>query len=91
VGIDTERIRGYDSRLPRRYFTEHERFMLDDSPDKELEFCKIWTTKESYIKMKGSTLSQMIRHLDIYNIRDAEINSMTEKGFMITACEQQYN
>jgi 4'-phosphopantetheinyl transferase len=89
VGVDTERIRGYDARLPRRYLTEYERFRLADSPDKEYEFCKIWTTKESYTKMKGSTLPEMIRHIDIYKLTDADINSMTERGYMITACEQR--
>jgi 4'-phosphopantetheinyl transferase len=91
VGIDVERITGFDARLPKRYFTEHERSMLEMSHDKDLEFYKIWTTKEAYIKMKGSTLAQMIRHVDIYNIRDAEINTINERGFLITACEQQYN
>jgi 4'-phosphopantetheinyl transferase len=91
VGIDVERINGFDSRLPKRFFTDNERIMLDNAPEKEIEFFRIWTLKESYIKMKGSTLSQMIRHVDIYNIRDAAINTITEKGYIITACEQQYN
>jgi 4'-phosphopantetheinyl transferase len=89
VGIDTERVKGYDIRLPRRFFTEHERFMLDDAEDKNLEFCKIWTAKEAYVKMKGSTLANMIRHIDIYALRDADIHSMQERGYLITACEQQ--
>jgi 4'-phosphopantetheinyl transferase len=91
VGIDVERITGFDARLPKRYFTEHERSMLEAATDKDLEFYKIWTTKEAYIKMKGSTLAQMIRHVDIYTIRDAEVNTINERGFLITACEQQYN
>ncbi|MDR0974345.1 MAG: 4'-phosphopantetheinyl transferase superfamily protein [Ruminococcus sp.] len=91
VGIDVERIKGYDARLPKRFFTEHERAILDAAPDKDEEFYRIWTLKESYIKMKGSTLSQMLRHVDVYSIRDAEINTLTERGYIITACEQHYN
>ncbi|MDR0904002.1 MAG: 4'-phosphopantetheinyl transferase superfamily protein [Ruminococcus sp.] len=91
VGIDVERIRSYDIRLPKRFFTEHERSMLDSAPLKDEEFYRIWTLKESYVKMKGSTLAQMIRHIDIYNIRDAEINTIRERGYIITACEQHYS
>jgi 4'-phosphopantetheinyl transferase len=91
VGIDVERIKKFDSRLPKRFFTENERTMLDIAENKDYEFARIWTIKESYIKMKGSTLAQMIRHVDVYKIADAEINSVTERGYTISACEQIYN
>jgi 4'-phosphopantetheinyl transferase len=91
VGIDVERIKTFDSRLPKRFFTEHERMMLDAAEDKDFEFGRIWTTKEAYIKMKGSTLANMVRHVDIYKILDAEINTIIEHGYVITACEQKFN
>ncbi|MDR0943320.1 MAG: 4'-phosphopantetheinyl transferase superfamily protein [Ruminococcus sp.] len=91
VGIDVERIRKFDSRLPKRYFTENEQMMLNTAEDKYFDFRRIWTTKEAYIKMKGSTLANMVRHVDVYKILDAEINTITEHGYVITACEQVYN
>jgi 4'-phosphopantetheinyl transferase len=91
IGVDVEKIKIFDSRLPKRFFTEHERMMLDAADEKDFEFGRIWTTKEAYIKMKGSTLANMVRHVDIYNILDAEIDTITEHGYVITACEQKYN
>ena len=58
VGCDIEKIRAYKERIPERYFTENERQYLEkfQGEDRKKEFFRLWTMKESYLKMTGEGL-----------------------------------
>ena len=53
VGVDIEHPRENSARLAKRFFTasENARLAASDAPD--VEFCRIWAVKESYIKATG--------------------------------------
>ena len=53
IGVDIEYPRENTARLAKRFFTasENARLAASDAPD--VEFCRIWVVKESYIKATG--------------------------------------
>ncbi|MBQ3041498.1 MAG: 4'-phosphopantetheinyl transferase superfamily protein [Clostridia bacterium] len=57
VGIDCEKINpSYKEKIEhfsKRYFKENEADLIKSSDDMLLEFYKVWTTKEAYIKKHG--------------------------------------
>jgi 4'-phosphopantetheinyl transferase len=58
VGVDVERLRDKESHIAKRCFTEDEFSYISKTEDKHGErFFKIWTMKESYLKLTGQGIS----------------------------------
>lgn len=59
VGCDIEQITEYKDRVIERFFTEHEIEYLQsyNSEQRRSEFFRLWTMKESYMKMTGEGMS----------------------------------
>lgn len=57
IGIDCEKIdSSYEEKIEHfgnRYFNENENDLIKKSDNKLIDFFKIWTTKEAYIKKHG--------------------------------------
>lgn len=59
VGADIEEISEYNENIPKRFFSKNECEYLSKQSEanKSKEFFRIWTIKESYIKMTGEGIS----------------------------------
>ena len=57
VGIDAESMRKVRENAMRRTCTRKEWEWLQQSEQKELDFLRLWTLKESYMKMTGRGMS----------------------------------
>ena len=56
VGVDIERIRGDRRKISERFFGEQEKAYIraaKDEKEAEQRFTRVWTLKESYMKMTG--------------------------------------
>lgn len=53
IGCDIEKIRDYNPNIVNYYFNDEEKLELLKSTNKNYTFFKIYTLKESYIKMMG--------------------------------------
>lgn len=53
IGIDVESIVPYNPDVARRVCTADELKMLEQSPNKDVEFIKLWTVKEAISKYEG--------------------------------------
>lgn len=63
-GIDAEkvgRVMARQGSIAERFFTENERRLIEESPDKQGAFLDIWVKKEAYVKFTGDGISGMSR------------------------------
>lgn len=66
VGCDIEQIGTADLRLAKRFFTETEYEMLSSSEsDLDTLFFRIWTMKESLIKLTGLGINQPLNSFEV--------------------------
>lgn len=64
VGCDVEKIRPYNPRVAKRFFTAEEFCVLEKSHNPDLIFTKLWTMKESVLKCLGTGLSGGLSEYD---------------------------
>lgn len=63
VGCDVERIRRIDLNIISRFFSPGEQAQIEAQPtqaDKEKMFFRLWTLKESFIKMTGKAIASLL-------------------------------
>lgn len=86
IGIDIETKR-YEKEhayaVAQRFFCKEEIDFIESEPQKN--FIKVWTRKEAYVKMCGSTLSEQINKFNtqksVYDFSDFEY-----RGGMVALC-----
>lgn len=61
VGIDVERIRPYDDRLAQYVFNDDEYARVKASCKPALEFTKLWTRKEAFLKLMGEGIHDNLK------------------------------
>ena len=66
-GIDVEYVKEYSKKIKDAYFSKEEKELMLNSDNKNDTFFKIWTLKESYVKMKS---------LGLFNIKDINVLSL---------------
>lgn len=57
VSCDCQKIGLYNKNLAKKYFFEREITAIERAEDKDAEFCRIWTLKESLLKLDGKGIS----------------------------------
>lgn len=67
VGVDAENIRAYRANVAGRIFNEAELATLENAADKDEFFFRVWTFKESVVKLGGEGLSWGAKELDYFN------------------------
>lgn len=102
VGCDIEKIHKSSSRIARRYFCESEREYLDSlgGEEKTEEFIRLWTIKESYLKMTGEGMKIPLNQFEvvlgtpiqIYRdgvLVDCVVMEYELEGYKLTVCSKE--
>ena len=89
VGIDTEYIKKLRLRVAERFFTSEEYNYILKSENPENTFYRIWTAKESYLKMLGTGLS---KSLNSFNVLSPELKNYfftrQYENYILTVCHE---
>jgi phosphopantetheinyl transferase len=64
VGVDCELIREHNLRALERVASEKERLKIEYSEDRMVEFFRLWTMKESYVKLIGTGIGYPLKNID---------------------------
>ncbi len=64
VGIDIEKIRGAKENLVNRVCCKNEKDRIFSSDNPDVEFTKIWTRKEAYLKALGTGIDRELSSID---------------------------
>ena len=85
IGIDVESIVPYNHDVARRVCTADELKMLEQSPNKDVAFIKLWTMKEAISKYEGMGLSMPFAEVTIsrYLIHSEHY---ADKNYFSTVC-----
>ena len=88
VGCDIEQIRNAPKQIEERAFSFAERQYLKEADNDAYnrEFYRIWTRKESFLKMQGTGIRVPLQTLDMagYHFKEYEI-----PGYQVTVCAQE--
>ncbi|EJP25375.1 4'-phosphopantetheinyl transferase domain protein [Peptostreptococcaceae bacterium AS15] len=83
VGIDMEVIQNKDrGKIIKRFFQKEEIEFINCSEDKNLEFYKIWTKKEAYIKKNALNMT----YISKINILKEEIDTFIIDNMVVSVC-----
>ncbi len=83
VGCDIEKIKPFRNSLAERFFTDSENAWLNsfEGKERDIAFFRLWTAKESYMKLTGEGFSLSARDFLV----DLKENTVTRKK-ELTAC-----
>lgn len=102
VGCDVEKVGEYRNGIAERYFTENEIAYLNlfDGEESKEEFYRLWTMKESYLKMTGEGVTIPLNQIEFLvneNIQvyrdniacDCIIKEYNIPGYKLTVCAKE--
>ena len=67
IGLDIEFKAEYNEKIAERFFLKHEKECLKCAENQNSVFAKIWTAKESALKLMGTGLSKGLLSVGIYD------------------------
>lgn len=88
VGCDIEQIKEAPKQMESRVFSPEEIRCLEQlsSEAYNREFFRLWTRKESYLKMKGIGIRVSLQTLEI---RDCYFKEYEISGYQVTVCAEE--
>ena len=90
IGIDIEAIRPLNESLVRKTMNSQEQTRIFSSAHPEVEFIRLWTQKEAYVKMQGTGIISDMHDIlcNVSNVAWEEILEL-EKRFICTICQKK--
>ena len=90
IGIDIETIRPLNEGLVRKTMNDVEQTHILSSLNPEIEFIRLWTRKEAYVKMQGTGIIADMHDIlcNATNVHWEEILDV-EKRFICTICQKK--
>ena len=102
IGCDIEKISTANLSIAKRFFTENEFKYIESfsGKDADNEFYRLWTAKESFIKMTGEGLSRPLKSFEVQCIPKMQIIINEElypcyikeyqiEGYKLTVCSKE--
>ena len=88
IGIDIEAIRPFNEGLMRKTMNSEEQTHILSSLNPEIEFIRLWTRKEAYVKMQGTGIIADMHDIlcDVSDVSWEEVIDL-EKRFICTICQ----
>ena len=90
IGIDIEAIRPLNESLVRKTMNSQEQTRIFSSAHPEVEFIRLWTQKEAYVKMQGTGIIADMHDIlcNATHVHWEEILDV-EKRFICTICQKK--
>jgi 4'-phosphopantetheinyl transferase len=89
IGIDIEAIRPFNEGLMRKTMNSEEQTYILSSLNPEIEFIRLWTQKEAYVKMQGTGIISDLHDIlsDCSDVNWKEVIEL-DKNFICTICQR---
>lgn len=90
VGVDIEKVKSFDCRIARRFFTQQEQeYIFSDKINQNEKFAEIWTMKEAYVKCVGKGMEEQFDSFNVLQKRG--ISSFPYRIYYIAICTNEGN
>lgn len=89
IGIDVQKKIDFDTKLLARIANKREYQRVINADDKQLELTKLWTQKESLIKLKGITIAANLKTL-LRNEKCYDFKHFVDGDFVICVCSKKH-
>lgn len=89
IGVDIQEVRSFSQLIAERCCSEEELNVLGHSDEPASEFIKMWSMKESYLKMKGTGLIEDLRMVDTTKLSD-KIKTFIYNGCYIAVASAEF-
>ncbi len=89
IGVDIEKIRPINLNISKRICTPSEQKLFEESSNKLDFILKIWTKKESYVKMKSGNI--FLDCSKINTISLSNVQCFKHKNFIISVSSKKHN
>lgn len=88
IGIDIQVIQDRGTELAKRFFSEDENEFILKSLNPVMDFYRIWTMKESYVKMTGQGISRGFGNMSVFKVKDCcfEVHEEFCGNYMLCIC-----
>ena len=87
LGVDVQKLIEYKDHLARYVCNDAEYKKISRAKNKSLELTKLWTKKESYIKLQGKTIFCDLKNL--LNNHNCNFRYYYIKDYVICVCKQK--
>ena len=67
IGLDIQQIRKYSPAFAARFFSPEEQEIVEKAADKDIEFSRVWSAKESALKYLGIGLNRSLSSVIVSN------------------------
>lgn len=96
VGIDAESIRQVTDRVMKRCYSDSEIAYVNSLKEKDIPFTRLWTLKESYVKLTGTGVATDLKAVS-FDLKSAKafLNTvsfyqlMVGQTHIVSLCEEQ--
>ena len=89
VGIDAEVTRNVADRVMKRCYSDDEIAYVNSARNKDFEFTKLWTLKESYVKLLGTGIDRSFGSFSVIQ-KDGMAHEVCGAGLLPIAAEEGY-
>lgn len=85
VGIDIERIKKFNERIPIKFFSNNEQnYIFQKNEGQKTRFHEIWTRKEAYVKWLGIGMRKPFNSFDV--LENKKITTLYLKDYIVSIC-----
>ncbi len=85
VGIDIERIKKFNERIPIKFFSTNEQsYIFQKNEGQEIRFHEIWTRKEAYVKWLGMGMKKSFNSFDV--LENKKITTLYLEDYIVSIC-----
>ena len=86
IGVDLEKIKEFNPKLAKKVLNDDEFEYICNSKDKNYQFAKLWTKKESFTKVFGKSVFDDTKNI-LKNAQNFTVVTKRKNGFVVTVCE----
>ncbi len=90
VGCDVQQLKPYNPKVAKRHYCESEAKLIENTPDKDDMFIRLWALKESVLKFSGEGISGGLSSFDFSPFADKESFSAFGCNFYLKEVENVY-